>query len=117
MRAAAKSATPTNSLTRCEAVDRLKSNLHDDGQHERPTAPPLPEEPPELDPQPFLDQPLVRALLEARVLHDVGQDPDSVGEQLLAVRHHETPGDDFRDAFESARLLVDRHHGDGETVL
>src|SRR4051812_8002820 len=117
MSAAANNATPTNSLTRREAVDRLKSNLHDDGQYERAAARSLPEEAPELDPQLLFDQALVRSLLDAGALHDVGQHADPVGQKLLAVLHHEPSRDDLRNAFERTGLLVDRHHRDDESIF
>ena len=82
--AAANSATPTNSLTRRETVDPPHvSDLHDDGQHERPPSRTLAEEAPQLDAQLFLDQPLIGPFLEAGLLDDLGEQPRAVGEQRL----------------------------------
>ena len=57
------------------------SDLHDDRQHERPPARTFAEEAPQLDAQLFLDQALIGALLDARLLDDLGQQPRAVGQQ------------------------------------
>src|SRR5581483_8890914 len=100
MSATAKSATPTNSLIRREAVDPPKLYLHDDGQHERPAPRALAEEAPQLHPQLFLDQSLIGALLDARLFDDFREHARAVGEQRLGVFHHEAARDDVGHAFE-----------------
>src|SRR5205809_3005141 len=124
MSAAANSATPTNSLTRREAVDPLtgsdlpsKLDLHNDGQHERPPPGTFAEEAAQFDAQLLLDEPLVRALFEARLIDDVAEQPRAVGEQRLAVLHDESARDDVGNAFERAGLLVDRHDRDDQPFL
>src|SRR5438477_1332179 len=124
MRAPAKSATPRNSLTRREAVDPLtgsdlpsKLDLHNDGQHERPPPGTFAEETAQLDAQLLLDEPLVRALFDAGLIDDVAEQPRAVGEQRLAVLHDESARDDVGNAFERARLFVDRHDGHDEAFL
>src|SRR5881396_1235726 len=100
MRAPAKSATPRNSLTRREAVDPLTgSDLHDDGQHERPPPGTFAEEAAQLDAQLLLDEALVGPLLDARLVDDVAEQPRAVGEQRLAVLHHESARDDVGNPF------------------
>src|SRR5215831_20354653 len=114
MSAAANRATPTISLTRRETCDPdplTASNLHDNGQHERPAARSFAEETAELDAQPLLDQALIGAFFDARLFHGVAQQPDAVGQQFLAVFHDKPPSDDFRNAFEGPRLFVDRDDG------
>src|SRR5215470_1164843 len=98
MSAAAKSATPTISLRRRETCDPdplTVSNLHDNGQHERPATRSFAEETAELDAQPLLDQALIRPFLDARLFQGVAQQSDAIGQQFLAVFHDEPPGDDF----------------------
>src|SRR6185436_515037 len=95
MIAAPNRATPTNSRTRRETDARLTLNLHDDWQDERPPARPLAEEPPQFDPQLFLDQTRIRPLLDAGLLHDVRQHARAVSEQRGTVFHHESARDDF----------------------
>src|SRR5262245_16674772 len=108
MSAAAKSATPTNSLTRREAVD-IKSpwrlDLHNDGQHEWPPSGTFTEEPAQLDAQFLLDEALVRPFLDARLIDNVAEEAGAVGQQRLAVFHHEAARDDVRNALERPRLL------------
>src|ERR1043166_3125584 len=100
MSAAANSATPTNSLTRRETVDPpTVSDLHDDGQYERPPPRTLAKETAQFDAQPFLDQALVGALLDAGLRDHLAQQPRAVGEQRLAVFHDEAAGDDVGHAF------------------
>src|SRR5690349_4360670 len=100
MSAAANSATPTNSLTRRETVDPpTVSDLHDDGEHERPPSGTLAEVAAQLDTQPLLDQALVGALFDARLRDHLGQQPGAVGEQGLAVFHHEAARDDVGHTF------------------
>src|SRR5947208_2980296 len=115
MSAAANSATPTNSLTRREAVDPLtrsdlqsRLDLHNDGQHERAPPRTFAEEAAQFDAQLLLDQSLIGAFLEARLFDDVGEQPRAVGEQRLAVFHDEPARDDVGNALERAGLLVDR---------
>src|SRR5882762_5365299 len=105
MSAAAKSATPTNSLTRRETVDPPKSDLHDDGQHKWPPPGTFAEEAAQLHAQLFLDQPLVGAFFQAGLLDDLSQQARAVGEQRPAVLHDESARDDLGHAFERARLL------------
>src|ERR1700730_6094797 len=94
--AAANRATPTNSLTRRDTVDPLTvSDLHDDGDDERPPPRAFAEEAAQLGPQLFLDQALIGALLDARLLDDVDQDARAIGEQRLAVFHDEPARDDL----------------------
>src|SRR5438067_6965646 len=107
--AAANSATPTDSLTRRETVDTpTVSDLHDDGQHERPPPGTLAEEAAELDAQPFLDQSLIGPLFDAGLFDDLGQQTRAVGEQRLAVFHDETARDDVGHPLQRAGLRVDR---------
>src|SRR5262252_6796951 len=109
--AAAKSMTPTNSLTRRETVDRPTcSDLHDDGQHERPPPRAFAEKASEFHAQALLDQPLIGPLLDAGLRDDVGQQARAVGEQRLAVFHYEAAGDDVGNAFDRPGLRVDRDH-------
>src|SRR5262249_13718106 len=115
--AAANNATPTNSRTRRETVDLFTSNLHDDRQHERPTPRTLPEEPAQLSPQLLLDNALVGPLLEAGLIHDIGQNSGAVGEQRFAVFHDESTRDDVGDALERPRLLVDGDDRDDQAVF
>src|SRR5882672_65103 len=116
--AAAKRATPTNSLARREAFDPpTLSDLHDDGQHEGPPSRPFAEEAAQLDAQPFLDQPLVRAFFDARLLDDFRQQPRAVGQERLAILHDEPARDDIGHALERTRLLVDRDDRDDQPVL
>src|SRR5579872_2254053 len=110
MSAAANSATPRNSLTRREAVDKLdlhmELDLHNDGQHERPPPGTFAEEAAQLDAQLLFDEPLIRALLDARLIDDLAEQADAVGEQRIAVFHHEPARDDLGHALERAGLLV-----------
>src|SRR5262245_15817426 len=115
MRAAAKSATPTISLMRREAVDPFTSDLHDDGQHERSAAGSFAEEASQLSPDAFFDDSLIGAFFDTRLLDDIDQDARAVRQELGSVFHHEPPRDDLRDTFESARAAVDRHHRDDQT--
>src|SRR6266550_5454102 len=115
--AAANSATPTNSRTRRETVDPFTSNLHDDRQDERPPARAFTEETAQFDPELFLDDALVGALLETRLVHDVGENFGAFREQRFAVFHDEAARDDVGNAFEHARLLVDRHDRNDESVF
>src|SRR5205823_2810058 len=117
MMAAPNSATPTNSRTLRETVDRLTSNLHDDGQHKRAPSRPLAEKAPQFHPQLFLYQPLIRPFLDARLLHDLAQHARAVGEECLAVFHDEAARDDVRHPFERSGLFVDRDDGNDEPVL
>src|SRR5579864_9184237 len=101
MSAAPNSATPRNSLTRREAVDPLtrsglhsRLDLHDHGQDERTPPGTLAEEAAQFDAQLLLDEALICALLEARLVDHVGEQPRAIGEQALAVLHHEAAGDD-----------------------
>src|SRR3954467_5621145 len=88
--AAANSATPTNSLTRRDTFDPPKSDLHDDGEHERPSSRAFAKEAAQLHAHLCLDQPLIGAFLDAGLLHDLGEHARGVGEQGLAVLHDET---------------------------
>src|ERR1700730_10897527 len=107
MSAAANRATPTNSLTRRDTVDPLTvSDLHDDGHDQRPPPRAFAEEAAQLRPQLFLGQALSGAFLDAGLLRDVDQDARAVGEQRLAVFHHEPARDDLGHPLERARLLV-----------
>src|SRR5436190_3063222 len=118
MSAAAKSATPTNSLTRREAVDPLtRSDLHNHRQHERPPPGAFAKKTAQLDAQFLLDESLVRALFEARLLDDVAEQPRAIREQRLAIFHHEAARDDVGYAFERAGLFVDRDDGNDEAFL
>src|SRR3954471_9410138 len=117
MIAAPNSATPTNSRTRRDTVDRLTSNLHDDRQYERSPARPLPKEAPQFDAQFLLDQPWIGPLLDARLLHNLGEHPGAVGEERLAVLHDEAAGNDVGDPFKRASLPVDRDHRHHQAVL
>src|SRR5262249_11687560 len=120
MSAAANSATPTISLTRRETCDPdplTASNLHDNGEHERPATRSFAEETAELDAQPLLDQALIGAFLDARLFHGVAQQFYAIGQQLLAIFHNETARNDFRNAFKDARLLVDRDDRHHESVF
>src|SRR5580765_8082461 len=92
--AAANRATPANSRRRRETVDPFTSDLHDDRQHKGAPARTFAEETAQLGPELFLDDALVGALLEARLIHHVGQNPRALREQRLAVFHHETARDD-----------------------
>src|SRR6188768_1307323 len=118
MSAAAKSATPANSLTRRERVDPATLDLHDDRYDERPLSRTFPEEAPKLDADLFLDKPLVRPFLNTRSLNDVADELRALAQQVGAVRVlRETAADDVRIAFELPRLLVDRHDRHYETVF
>src|SRR2546427_79992 len=118
MRAAANKATPTNSLTRRDTVDRLTcSDLHDDGQHEWPAPGTLAEKAPQLDAQFLFDESLIGPFFEARLFDDLAEHPRPVGQQRLAVFHDEPARDDVGDAFEGAGLFVDRDHGDDQAVF
>src|SRR4051812_47618184 len=97
MSAAANNATPTNSLNRRDTVEPFtSSDLHDHRQHERPPAGTLAEEAAQLDPHLLLDQSLVGLFFNARLPDDAGQHRGPIGQQLLAVFHDETAGDDVR---------------------
>src|SRR5262249_53914928 len=115
--AAANSATPTNSRTRRETVDPFTSNLHDDRQDERPPARTFPEEPAQLGPELLFDDALVRAFLEAGLIHHISENPGTVGEQRFAVFHDESARDDVGHAFERAGLFVDGDHRHDQSVL
>src|SRR5437764_8577573 len=94
MSAAANKATPTNSRRRRETVDPFTSNLHDDRQHKRPATGTLPEETAQLDAELFLDDARIGTLLETRLIHHVGENSGALGQQRLAVFHHEAARDD-----------------------
>src|SRR5262245_12369481 len=115
--AAAKSATPTNSRTRRETVDPFTSNLHDDRQDERPPARTFAKEPAQLGPELLFDDALVGAFLEARLIHHFSKNPGAIGQQRLAVFHHEPARDDVWHAFERAGLFVDGDYGHDESIL
>src|SRR6476646_1195929 len=118
MSAAANSATPTNSLTRRETVDPpTMSDLHDHGQHEGPPPRTFAEEAAQLRAQLLLDEPLIGALLDARLFHHLAEQPRAVGEQRLAVFHDDAARDDVGHALERARLLVDGDDRHDEAVL
>src|SRR5262245_39821099 len=103
MSAAAKSATPTISLMRREAVDPFTSDLHDDGQRERSAAGSLAEEASQLGADAFFDDSLIGAFFDPCLLDDLDQDARAVRQELGGVFHDEAPRDDLRDALESAR--------------
>src|SRR6266436_222265 len=118
MRAAANSATPTNSLRRRVTVDRLTcSDLHDDGQHEWPAPRTFAEEAPQLDPYFLFDESRIGSFFEARLFDDRAEHARPVGQQRLAVFHDESARDDVGNAFERAGLFVDRDHGDDQAVF
>src|SRR5215472_699465 len=95
MSAAANSATPTNSLKRRETVDpATRSDLHDDGQDERPPARTFAEEAAQLHPQFLLDQPLIGALFQARLIDHLAEHASAVGQERVRVLHHEAARDD-----------------------
>src|SRR5215475_2077775 len=115
--AAANSATPTNSRTRRETVDPFTSNLHDDRQDERPPARTFAKEPAQLGPELLLDDALVGAFLETGLVHHIGENPGTVGQQRFAVFHHEPARDDVGHAFERAGLFVDGHDRHDQPVF
>src|SRR5437762_4517449 len=92
--AAANRATPTNSRTRRETVDPFTSNLHDDRQDEGSPAGTFAKEAAQLDAKLFLDDALVGSLLEAGLIHHVGQHFRAVRQQGFAVFHDEAARDD-----------------------
>src|SRR5436309_9136275 len=117
MSAAANSATPRNSLTRRDAVDPPTSDLHDDGQHERPAARAFANEASQLHPKLLFDEALIGTLLHTRLLDDFGQNAGAVRQKRLAIVQHEAARDHFGNAFERAGLLVDCHDRHHEAVF
>src|SRR5687768_4831122 len=104
MSAAPKSATPTTSLTRREIVDpRTYSNLHDHRQHERSAARSLLEESSQLHTQLLLDHALIGPLFGIRRFDDLGDEPCTFHQQIVAAVDDESSRDDVRGALERAR--------------
>src|SRR5439155_12304423 len=55
-----------------------RSDLHDDGQDERPPSRAFAKEPAQLDAEPLFDQPLIGTLLDAGLLDDLAEQPRPV---------------------------------------
>ena len=119
MSEAANSATPTNSLTRRDTLEADPLT----GQISMMTGSTNGRRPERLrknrrsSTRSFPDQARVGAFLEARLFHDLAQDPRPLGQEFLAVLHDDAARDDIRDALEHARLLVDRDDGNDQAVL
>src|SRR6476646_9181203 len=106
--AAANSATPMNSLTRRERVDAATSDLHHDGKHQGPEPGTLAEEPLQIHANLLLDEPWIRALLDARALERRRQQRWNLLEQRLGARvEHESACNHVRCLLERAGLLSD----------
>src|SRR6185437_11874434 len=115
----ANSATPTNSLIRRDNFDSaIQSNLHQHGQHERPSARALFEKTPELDTQLLRHQSLIGALFHARYLNALGNDTASVLEERrsLALGDDKAARHDLGLADECSRLASDRDDGYDDAV-